>query len=453
VGTLTSKNGVFMKFSKLTLSVLAGLACASTVQAAETTTNEFHGYFRSGFLASAENDFKRSNFAGQKETLGRLGLEADNDYKANFVSNWDFDDGRNFRLHFGVGKADAEGALTSSADGIDTAITDTFMQLNGVSPSGTFWAGRREYGKEGNYIFMTDLFYTDMSGLGVGIEKMEFGDSSVDVAYILSDQVDASIDRWEEDTDGNLKNRNNVMHAIHLGATFGDLLVSGLFKAMPDNWDAAGNEWAEMGYDLTLTYKMYDFFGTGKGFSNAILQGGKGLGAGNLLGGTITDYNAYAPGSLAQGEQAWATGPDQLTNVEDDDTSVRALLWGGYNFSNGMNLFPSVQAQYNDMAAGDARAESGYNYWISVMARGTMPISQHMYLQGEVGYVHNNWDGGTWDQSKVTIAPTFILPTSYGVNPEIRLLASYLPQSWTNINDQGDADSDFIVGFQADVWW
>nr|WP_244292186.1 carbohydrate porin [Vibrio cidicii] len=88
------------------------------------------------------------------------------------------------------------------------------------------------------------------------------------------------------------------------------------------------------------------------------------------------------------------------------------------------------------------------------MTRMTVPVSSHFYVQGEVGYAYNNWGGSSWNQSKLTIAPTFILPTSVGVNPEIRLLASYLPKSWTNLNEvSGKPEDDFIVGFQADLWW
>ena len=256
----------------------------------------------------------------------------------------------------------------------------------------------------------------------------------------------------------NATNLNNLMHALNISSTFGNLKLSALLKAMPDNWDTTGKEWAETGYDLTATYNLSSFFAIpGNGFSKIIVQGGKGLGAGNLLGGTITDYNAYHPGSLAQGQHNdWGAAGEAsylLTQLEEDDTSARVLLWGGYTFDNGVSLFPSIQAQYNDMATGDARTDGGYNYWASAMVRPTIPVSQHFYLQGEAGYVYNNWNGNSWKQTKYTVAPTFILPTSLGVAPEIRLLATYLPESWTSKDSKGDAASDFIVGFQADVWW
>ncbi|MCL9774101.1 carbohydrate porin [Vibrio methylphosphonaticus] len=450
-----------MKVSQIALGVVAALSVNTGIFAQETEGFEFHGYFRTGVITSAENDFKRANYAGQKETLGRLGIEADNDYKANFASTWVFEDERSFKIHFGIGKSGKESALTSSSDAIDAGITNAFIELNGITPSGTFWAGRREYGKADNYIFMTDFFYTDMSGTGIGIQGYELGDSIVDLAYIGSDRVNEDVDRWATSpaaVGNNATNLNNLMHALNISSTFGNLKLSALLKAMPDNWDTTGKEWAETGYDLTATYNLSSFFAIpGNGFSKIIVQGGKGLGAGNLLGGTITDYNAYHPGSLAQGQHNdWGAAGEAsylLTQLEDDDTSARILMWGGYTFDNGVSLFPSIQAQYNDMATGSARTDGGYNYWASAMVRPTIPVSQHFYLQGEAGYVYNNWNGNSWKQTKYTVAPTFILPTSLGVAPEVRLLATYLPESWTSKDSKGDAASDFIVGFQADVWW
>ncbi|MGL6149202.1 MAG: carbohydrate porin [Plesiomonas sp.] len=466
-------NRVKPKLSYLALSLLLGMAGTTVVQAAETSSFEFHGYFRSGVLFGAKDDFKRANYPGQKETLGRLGLEADNDYKANLVSNWNFDDGRNFKIHFGIGSQGKEAGYSSSADGFDAGITNGFVELNGVTPSGTVWAGKREYGKQDNYIFMTDFFYTDMSGLGLGVQGLGIGSYEYDFAYIASDRYDESIDRWADtpaQVNNNETNLNNLMHAIHLGTSFGDLKVSALLKAMPDNWDRRGYEWAETGFDLTLAYKMHNFFGlVDNGFSHIILQAGKGLGSGNLLGGTITDYNGFKPGSLHQGQHDdWGPAGDAsylLTQVAEDDTSTRMLLWGGYTFDNGIGFFPALQGQYNDMAVDSTicyagpidgrrdRCTGDYNYWLSAMARITVPMSQHFYVQGEVGHVHNNWGGSTWNQSKISVAPTLILPTAYGVNPEIRLLASYVTNSWTYSDDDGQPSDDLILGFQADLWW
>ncbi len=428
-----------MKLSKLSLAcVLAatGLSVSGTADAYSHETFEFNGYFRQGVLLSAENDFKQSNFAGQKETLGRLGLEVDNQSNLDFASVWKFDDGRKLRIGAGV------------SQGLTAMGTTGFVEFDGVTETGKFFAGRRDYGKE-RYIFMTDFFYTDMSGTLIGIEQLEVGDVNMNMAYVASYRDDVEGDRW----DG--QNLNNIMHTINVAGKYLDWDISANAKLMIDNWDVNGKEWAESGFDLTATYSLDSFFGLrGKGgsFANIAAQAGIGLGSGNLLGGTITSYNAYSPGSLRQGEHAFEWGPDYdakslLTQVENDDTSARMLIWGGHTFSNGLGIFPSIQGQYNDHSTG------GYDYWVSAMVRPVYGINGHFYLQGEIGYVHNNWSGGTWDQSKITFAPTFMLPTGTAVNPEVRLLATYLPESWTTDETKGQSKGDFILGFQADVFW
>ena len=305
-----------MKLSKISLACLlatSGLSVSGAANAGATEWFEFHGYFRAGVLTSYEHDYKRSNFAAQKETLGRLGLEADNDVGINFAKTWAFDDDKSIKIVAGVAGTGSENALGSSADATHMGFGETYVELGGIMPSGTLWGGTRDYGKD-NYIFMTDFFYTDMSGTGIGVVDYEIGDSLVNLGYIASDRNDEDVDRWSTDEDGNLDNLNNLMHAVNLSVTYGAFELSGLLKTMPDNWDADGKEWAETGYDLTAIYNLDSFFFIpGNGFSKIIVQGGVGLGSGNLLGGTITEYNAYHPGSLTQGG---GDGVYKLTKVE-----------------------------------------------------------------------------------------------------------------------------------------
>lgn len=427
-----------MKLSKLTLACLLAtstLPVTNSANAAATEGFEFHGYFRAGTLMSVENDFKRSNYAGTKEAMGRLGLEADNDASVELRKTWAFDDDKAIKIVVSAAGTGFDNALGSSADATHMGIGQTYVEFAGVSPSGKLWGGTRDYGKD-NYIFMTDFFYTDMSGTGIGLTDYEIGDFLIDLAYIASDRND-----FESDARFDGTNTNNLLHAFNMSARFGALELSGLYKTMPDNWDAAGHEYAETGFDLTAIYNLDTFFFIpGNGFSKIIAQGGVGLGAGNLLGGTITTYNSYHPGSL------WQGGPDgttKITYVEQEDKSARLLLWGGYFLSNGINLFPSLQAQYNQ------HDNDTYDYWASAMIRPTFPVSENFFVQTELGAVYNNWDGSSWNQQKVTVAPTWIIGTGTGPAPEIRLLASYVNNSWT-VDDGG---ADVIVGLQADMWW
>jgi len=433
-----------MKLSNLTLACLlatSGLSAASIANAGTTDGFEFHGYFRAGVLASADDDFKRAKWVGQKETLGRLGIETDNDMSLKFIKTFDVDD-KSIRINVGVaGASDENNALGSSNGATHMGFGETFVQFGGITETGSFWGGKRDYGKD-NYIFMTDFFYTDMSGTGLGVEGYEVGNTKWDFAYIASDRSDNNAGRYGNQT-------NNLMHTVHVGANFGAFELHGTVKSMTDNTVEVGDgvfdtDLAEFGYDLTAIYSLESFLGLpGNGFSKVIAQAGKGLGSGNLLGGTITTYNSYHPGSLQQGG---GDGTTNITHVQEDDLSARLLVWGGYFLDNGINLFPAIQGQYND------HEDGSLDYWASAMVRPVFPIADNFSIATEVGYVYNymeaaDGNGGSWIQQKVTVAPTWTIGTGMGPAPEIRLLGTYLPQGGA------DQDGDFIVGMQADMWW
>lgn len=423
-----------MKLSKLSIACLlatSGLSVSGAAHSAITQQLEFNGYVRTGVFVSTENDYKKSGFIGQKETLGRLGIEYDDDASASIANTWTIDEDKSIRI-------------SASID--DDAELTVGIELGGLSESGVVWAGDRDYGKD-NYIFMTDFFYTDMSGVGVGIEGYELGDFFINTAYIAShrDWEDDEIEDW--DADGEIDNFDNYMHAFNAAITYDALELSLTYKIMQDNWNEEGKEYAETGADITAIYSMDDFFFLpGKGSSTIIAQAGYGLGSGNLLGGTITDYNGYHPGSLAQGEQPdwgiYGNSEYLITHVEEEYSSARLLVWGGYTFKNGISLFPSIQCQYNDMD------DSGYNYWVSAMIRPIFPVSDNFFVQSELGTVYNNWNGGSWGQQKATIAPTYIIGTGLGVDPQVRFMASYVNNAWSV-----SEGSDIILAVQTTVNW
>jgi len=424
-----------MKISKVSLACLLALSTQATAVMAETEDGfEFHGYFRAGVLASAENDFKRAKFPASKERLGRLGIESDSHFELALQKNFNLDNGQKIRIKTRAGADNSKSAMNqlgANADSTNSEIglMETFVEFEGVSDTGVLWAGKRFYGKD-NYIFMTDFFYTDMSGTGVGIEGVELGGVKWDFAYVGSDN--------SADTDGLWSDENNLMHAMHVSANFGSFELHGMGKYLPDN-TVGGEKFADSGVEMTGIYHSDSVFGlSDKGFTKYIAQAGQGLGSGQLLGGTLTTYNAWKPGNGA------LEGPSKMKKVQADDTSARALVWGGYFFENGVSVFHSLQGQYNNMEDG------AKDYWTSAMVRPSFPVKQNFFIATEFGYQYNQWEdkngsGDNATQYKASIAPTIIVPTGMGPAPEIRFLATYL--------DGDKRDKDFIVGIQADMWW
>ncbi|USD67059.1 carbohydrate porin [Vibrio sp. SCSIO 43136] len=426
-----------MKLSKLTLAFLAASAgMASLPTFAEKSDGfEFHGYFRAGALYSKNDDFKRSKFPASKERLGRLGIESDNHFELALQKNFENDDGQKIRIKTRVGadnaQSEGENQLGLNADAANSSIgmVETFVEFEGVTETGVLWGGKRFYGKD-NYIFMTDFFYTDMSGTGVGIEGVEIGDNKWDFAYVASDNAEGGF--WGTDT-------NNPMHAFHVGVNFGSVELHTMGKYLPDNY-VDGVKYASDGIEATAIVNTDSVFGlSDKGFTKYIAQVGKGLGSGQLLGGTITTYNAWKPGNGA------LEGPSKMKKVESGDVSTRALVWGGYFFENGVSIFHSIQGQHNNLDAG------GKDSWASAMIRPSFPISQNFFIATEAGYQYNKWEdaAGVGDDQtnyKLTLAPTVIVPSGFGPAPEIRFLATYLDGSARD-------KADLLVGIQADMWW
>lgn len=434
-----------MKLSKLTLACLSAvtaMATAPTVFAETTDGFEFHGYFRAGALFSVEDDLKRAKFPATKETLGRLGIESDNHYELALQKNFTLDNGKAIRIKTRAGADNhntANNQLGTNVNSSDIGIMETFVEFDGVTETGTVWGGKRFYGKD-NYIFMTDFFYTDMSGTGVGVEGIELGGNKWDFAYIASDKSDNDAGRWGDNT-------NNTMHAIHVGVNFGKFELHTMGKYLPDNFNNINGtvveDFAETGFEITGIYHLDSLWGLpGNGFSKVIGQFGTGLGSGQLLGGTMTEYNAYKPGT-PRGQ-----GQSFLTQVKDGDNSARFLTWGGFfPEESKMNYFTSLQAQYNDYDDG------GSDYWVSAMVRPSYNVSESFFIATEFGYQYNhiediNGDKSSSNVAKATLAPTIVVNTGMGPAPEIRFLATYLSDAGTN-----NGDSDLIVGIQADMWW
>ncbi|KJY86935.1 maltoporin [Vibrio neptunius] len=437
-----------MKLSKLTFACLAistGFTSLPTF-AEQSDGFEFHGYFRAGVLFSKNDDFKRSKFPGSKERLGRLGLESDNHFELALQKNLENEEGQKIRIKTRAGANNTKystNQLGANADAANSEIgmIETFAEFEGVSDTGIVWGGKRFYGKD-NYIFMTDFFYTDMSGTGVGIEGVELGGNKWDFAYIASDDS-GDTNFWGDS--------NNIMHALHTGVSLGSVELHAMLKYLPDNIieeNNVQNQYTSNGMDLTAIYHADSVFGLSeKGFTKYIGQVGKGLGSGQLLGGTLTTYNTYKPGNNATSWKITSSGcgTSCVKAANSGDVSARALVWGGYFFENGVSVFHSIQGQYNDMDDGSTDS------WASAMLRPTFPVSQNFFIATEAGYQYNHAESvsdvtTTSYDYKFTVAPTINVNTGFGPVPELRFLATYLD------GDTRDK-ADLIVGIQADMWW
>ncbi|MGR5092830.1 carbohydrate porin [Vibrio maritimus] len=421
---------------------IAGVAAISSMPAlAEKPTSdfEFHGYFRAGAFTSAKENFKQHRWGGQKETLGRLGLEADDFWELAFMQRWDWEktedsDGKSVRINARLGQDNPNGNGSNgyaNIDGKATGLIESFVEFDGVTNTGTLWGGQRYYGRD-NYIFMTDFFYTDYSGTGIGVKGTELGGGLWDFAYIASN---------------NSVGDNEMLNAFHVRADYGQWRIEGMAKQMGENVN--GDEFAKSGFEGHVQYSPSNFFGFGNGFSKVGVQYGQGLGGSTMLGRTFTNYNAYSPGGV--GFIDGSTEQTLMSAVKDGDRTVRAQAYGGYIGENWL-FFPAVgyeQTSYEDNV-------DDFSYWYAMVRPVyTMPSIDDFAIAAEFGYTDNsaNRDNGGNATYKATIAPTWTVGTGFGPAPEIRLLATYLKGNPGVSSNAGEDDHDFIVGVQVDMWW
>ncbi|MCS3434282.1 carbohydrate porin [Klebsiella sp. BIGb0407] len=419
------------------------LLCFSVLFSANTIASEsfgFHGYIRAGSLFDAKDNYKKAGYAYEMEkVMGRLGTEVDNSWEGRLNKLWELNNGKSVNIHFNI-ESKGDGLQTRAAPR-ETGVSETYVELGGITPTGKLWGGLRYNGRD-NYVFTTDYFYTDYSGTGMGVQDLQIGDGKWDFAYIVSNDTSHS-DRRNGD--------EAIMHTVHIGAKYSSWDFEFAAKQMPENkFTGDDTKYATKGIEGTIIYSRDDFFTIPGGFSKVIAQAGRGLGAGDLLGATLTNTSMYRKSSLYQKTlQDVNDGykPYQ-TKVQEGDQSYRMFVWGGW-YGAKLHLLPTLAYQYNDH-------EQGFrDSWYGASLRSVVPFTEFFSIQTEVGYVNNDIKVNTMDLSshsnKISFVPTFTVNTGSGPSPEIRLLATYVNRQyeapWMNSGE------DFLVGVQADMWW
>lgn len=425
-----------MKVNKLAAACM--VATASLAQAEVEESIEFHGYFRAGMLADVEDSYTQYDGGVKKETVGRLGTETDDWWEAELVKGWNLDDGKWVKIHFRMGSQNmysnnAETMFGQSIDAKETGLLNSYVELGMFEdPDTVLWAGQRFYNRD-NYSFIADLFYTDHSGTGIGIQNLKTGGGKMDIAYIASDITQSN--GWTPgDTDA-------VMHAFHLGYNTGQWDIELMAKNYPTNGktdNTDGTPYTTVGYEATAIYSFDQFYGGSNGFSKAAIQVGKGLGAGPALGATVNTYTSYRLGN----------GPQSLVERKPGDKSVRFVTHGGYIGKDFM-VFPHLMIQDDSFEGGNGQR------WTSLIVRPVVPVTEHFSLAIEAGIddlqTDDDNDANDGKQYKVMFAPTWTVNTTTGPSPEARLFVGYL--GGDEERGMGDNNKGPVVGFQADLWW
>lgn len=416
---------------------------------------EFHGYGRSGILLNTNNNLKKAD-PFQKQAVGRLGNEGDTYIEAELVKNFYMDNGSWAKWHIMFAHGDSEYNDWSNGTALRQAYAEmgNLPTFTGAFKDSTIWAGKRFYNRRD--IHITDMYYTDYSGTGIGIENVKVGQGKLNLGVVARDYSDY------EYLDNNNENNLDVVNLltrydinsweIDLGIAFSHKNKD---RTIEDNDNLYSYNAADFGAQTGVFYNTPGYYWTGNGFSKIFGQVGYGLNAGDGLG------------TAGRGSE----------NNLDNAMSYRLGTFGMTPLSKNWDLFTTLVAQHDKNAKYNFETdgkEYGSNIdpkgikttTVSVVARPVYKVNQNFELQFEAGYYHvtekmpgdnSNNNGNLY---KLTFAPTFKLDSNeFWARPEIRTFVSW--GKWDRGYEKDfqpdlksyDGRNGLTVGAQAEVWF
>jgi maltoporin len=292
-------------------------------------------------------------------------------------------------------------------------------QLNGAS----LWAGRRYYKREDLHI--TDYFYWNPSGLGLGIENVALGGMQLSYAFMHDDHQTMPTMRA-----GDTANRHDIQ-LRGLNANPGGSLEFGL-ALIHGNGDETSQH-HHGGSMLTVQHRQSGLFGDGD--NRLAIQYGSGAGADNG----------------ATGDTSSGSDVRRLRIVEGWYAQITPRLGG-----------EAVAVWQRDTAHDRAKTKT----WSSAGARISYGVAEHVKLLADIGHDRVAPDSGALRKlTKFTVAAALSAGPGYLSRPELRLFytrarwndaaraaaAAGDPLSATGLF--GNATGASTVGITFETWW
>ena len=391
----------------------------------------FHGYARAGIGISGDNG---QNVEFNKQQLGRLGNEADTFSELGLGKNFYKDDGGGFFIDsmLGVG-SDGSNIFESIKEDEKDGFID-FRQLNvqitGVlnfAPEAKLWAGKRYYQRHDIYI--TDFYYWDTSGSGVGVENLDFGGGLFSFAVIRNDAIDTP----DTGNSGKTLNVNvidiryssiNLWNNIDLELGINYAITNPSDDASSDVKEAKNGEMATIQLTLNLN----------NGFNKTVIQ--------------------YGTEGYAKELATFGSGISYHASAEPNASAYRLINWGivtltdhiefGHQFLWSSTIDSIETAQKDDLT------------YFSAVARPIYSWGEHHKTIVEVGYFkHQDVSGKDLSGQKISIAQAWSTGKGFFARPEFRLYATYFSNidHIDNNNIISSDNSEFNVGVQVETWW
>jgi maltoporin len=411
----------------LVLSLAAGSAFAGDPG---DDSEGFHGYFRAGAGGSSAQGGRQSCFGLGGNTMRyRLGNECDAYFEGGLTKEMaKSDDGVHFLGTLWLQEY-APNSDISNGTVLETSLTRAYVQAKGLDflNGGTAWVGKRHYIRPD--IHMLDLQYTNLNGVGGGVDKINLGPGKFSYAFV-------------KDSDNNVTDPTTGVVVNTTAA----LRHSFVYQDLPVNADGT----------LDLVASIISAKGEGKhnGWNfSAIHHQDKVLGGGNTVG---LQYGV-GPGTGA-GTCCDRIGVAGATTLGSDVKRLRVFdsLW--------IQPTPQFSAEMVALWQRDKSDARGSTTWTTLGIRPVYALASHLKLQAELGTDRVTVPNGpALRLTKLTIAPTITAGMGYWSRPELRAFVTY--GKWNDaatqrVNDAneggavyGSRTSGTSFGVQLETWF
>ena len=257
----------------------------------------------------------------------------------------------------------------------DYGIEQAYVEMKGVdiAPGALFWMGKR---RDRDDVHIVDTFFTNMSGVGAGVENIDAGFGKFGFAG------------YKTDTNGGA----NGIARLH--AQLYDVKANPdgklRFVATFSKADSQGGVKGKDGFGLTVEHVQDKFFGGGNHIWVQYAQGSTNINQG--FGNATADTNT----------KTWRV-------VESPSWQIGAF--GGQ----------AIALYQHDEADGGVKWNS-----YTLGGRGSFGITKNLKFLTEIGFSGRKPNGGSQENlTKVTIGPALSTGPDFWKRPELRLYVTY----------------------------
>lgn len=395
------------------MAVTAALISA----AVPTWAVDFGGYFRSGPGGTSVPNTSRQCYGLAGPGLKyRLGNECDT-YGEFKLSEGIKSDALEYKATLMVNLYNPGTDTGSSSFGAN----QMFVEVKGFdfAPSANFWVGKRFYGR--NDVHIVDTFFTNMSGVGAGVDSIDAGPGKLGIAYFKTDTLG---------TDS--KNYGNRFHV--------------------DYYDLPVNPGGKLRIVGTLTRAKYDA-GTSGTPPVAYAAGTSGSAVSvehnqaNIGGSGINNalWLQYASGSAGL-NQSFGT-----LDVPSSNKSWRIIESPSWQIG---SFGGQALAMYQEDKTSTGTTKSS-----SLGGRASIGLARQVKLLAEVGLSSKTPSGQSSQRlNKLTVGPALSLNDQFWTRPELRLYVTRA--SWNTAAGADPANglptgrrSGNSYGAQVELWF